>query len=124
MELSAAQQERYARHLILDDFGGEGQERLLCGAVRVIGAGEAALWTARYLAASGVGEVSVEVASWRDELQALGPWLSLRVADEPLRHPRPQEASPRQLGGPAESAIEGARVALAVVRSIARGEQE
>ncbi len=29
MELSAAQQERYARHLILEEFGGEGQERLL-----------------------------------------------------------------------------------------------
>ena len=30
-----AQQERYARHLILDEFGGEGQERLLAASVHV-----------------------------------------------------------------------------------------
>src|SRR3954463_5950739 len=48
MELSPAKQERYARHLILDGLGGEGQERLLAGAARVRGTGEAAHWAARY----------------------------------------------------------------------------
>jgi hypothetical protein len=124
MQLTAAQQERYARHLILDDFGGEGQERLLAAAVRVHGSGPAALWAARYLAASGVGELAVEVAGWREELQSLGPWVTVRAAGEPLVHPGPLEARPREGATASESAIEGAQAALDVVRSIALGARE
>ena len=58
MRLTEAQQERYARHLLLDELGGEGQERLRSSCVRVRGTGRAARWAARYLAASGVGHVS------------------------------------------------------------------
>jgi hypothetical protein len=114
MQLTAAQQERYARHLILDGFGGEGQERLLGASVRVRGEGVAALWAARYLAASGVGRLQVDVAAWRDELLALGPWLEL-VPDAPL------QIEPREREGPAESAVNGAQAALEVVRAIAQG---
>jgi molybdopterin-synthase adenylyltransferase len=39
MELSEAQFHRYARHLILDEVGEEGQEKLLRSRVLVIGAG-------------------------------------------------------------------------------------
>ena len=60
MDLSVGQQERYARHLLLEGWGGEGQERLLASAVRVVGTGPAALWAARYLASSGVGTLVVE----------------------------------------------------------------
>jgi hypothetical protein len=114
MQLTAAQQERYARHLILDGFGGEGQERLLGAAVRVRGEGVAALWAARYLAASGVGRLQVDVAAWRDELLALGPWLEL-VPDAPL------QIEPREREGPAESAACAPLTALEVVRAIAQG---
>ena len=55
MRLTPAQQERYARHLLLDDLGGEGQERLLSASARIRGTGRAARWAARYLAASGIG---------------------------------------------------------------------
>jgi hypothetical protein len=77
MRLTPEQEERYARHLLLDGFGGEGQERLLALSVRVRGTGVAARWAARYLAASGVGRLAVDDPSWADELRALGPWLQL-----------------------------------------------
>lgn len=114
MQLDARQQEQYARHLLLDGFGGEGQERLLEAAVQVRGSGEAARWCARYLAASGVGRLAVEVPDWADELRALGPWLTLVPA-------APFEAAPREGGGPAESAMNGALAAIETVRAIARG---
>ena len=51
--------QRYARHILLPDVGGRGQERLLAAAVEVeLGAGRAAEATAlAYLAAAGVGRV-------------------------------------------------------------------
>lgn len=121
MRLSPAQQERYARHLILDDFGGEGQERLLAAAVQVRGTGEAALWAARYLAASGIGELAVDVPAWTDELQALGPWLHIRVHGV---HSPPQTLSPPEGAGPAESARNGAQAALDAVRALVQGVKE
>lgn len=118
MELSPAQQEHYARHLILDGFGGEGQERLLSAAVRVRGTGPAALWAARYLSASGVGRLAVEVESWRGELEALGPWLQLERADIAGLA---VTVAPPEGASPSESAMNGAQAALEAVRSIARG---
>lgn len=117
MELSAAQQERYARHLILDQLGGEGQERLLSAAVQVRGQGAAALWAARYLAASGVGCLLVEVPEWREELRGLGPWLSFESGAAAA------VVSPREGASPSESAMNGAQAALNVVRDIARGQR-
>ena len=114
MQLDAGQQDHYARHLLLDGFGGEGQERLLAAAVQVEGEGEAALWCARYLASSGVGRLAVEVPAWADELRALGPWLLL--VDSAGRRVAPLDGS-----GPAESAMNGARAAIEVVRAVARG---
>jgi hypothetical protein len=126
MKLSAEQQESYARHLILEGFGGEGQERLLEASVRVRGDGPAALWAARYLAASGVGRLSIDVPGWAAELQALGPWLALEIAahvGEP-GNPGLREVSPPEGAGPAESAVNGAQAALTLVRAIARGARE
>jgi len=116
MRLTAVQEERYARHLILDGFGGEGQERLLAAAVRVRGGGEAAHWAARYLAASGVGRLAVDEPAWSAELKALGPWLELATF-------APFSIEPREGGSPAESAVHGAQSALDIVRAIARGER-
>ena len=39
MELNDEQFHRYARHLILDEVGEEGQEKLLASRVLVVGAG-------------------------------------------------------------------------------------
>jgi hypothetical protein len=52
--LTDEQQERYSRHLLLDGWEGEGQERLLAARAEVIGSGLTARWATRYLAASGV----------------------------------------------------------------------
>jgi molybdopterin/thiamine biosynthesis adenylyltransferase len=74
MDLSAEQQERYSRHLLLEGFD---QEKVLQASVAVRGKGQAAHWAARYLASSGVGRLQVDEPAWREELRALGPWLRL-----------------------------------------------
>jgi adenylyltransferase/sulfurtransferase len=59
MELSEEQFRRYARHLILDEVGEEGQERLLASRVLVIGAGGLGSPLLLYLAAAGIGTLGV-----------------------------------------------------------------
>ncbi|MDP1649795.1 MAG: HesA/MoeB/ThiF family protein [Rubrivivax sp.] len=50
---------RYARHLMLDDFGVEGQQRLLRSHALVIGAGGLGSPVAMYLGTAGVGRITV-----------------------------------------------------------------
>jgi adenylyltransferase/sulfurtransferase len=57
--LDAAQLDRYARHVIMDDVGPDGQERLLDGAVLVVGAGGLGSPVLQYLAAAGIGRLGV-----------------------------------------------------------------
>jgi molybdopterin/thiamine biosynthesis adenylyltransferase len=59
MELSEEQFRRYARHLILDEVGEEGQEKLLQSRVLVIGAGGLGSPLLMYLAAAGVGTIGI-----------------------------------------------------------------
>jgi adenylyltransferase/sulfurtransferase len=53
------QLDRYARHLVLKEIGGEGQRRLLDSSVILVGAGGIGCPALQYLAAAGVGRVTV-----------------------------------------------------------------
>jgi molybdopterin-synthase adenylyltransferase len=55
--LSDEQLDRYARHIVLKEIGGEGQKRLLTSKVAVIGAGGIGSPAIQYLAAAGVGTI-------------------------------------------------------------------
>jgi hypothetical protein len=128
MRLTEAQQERYARHLLLDHLGGEGQERLLSSCVRVRGTGQAVRWAARYLAASGVGTLVLEDEAAAAECRELSPDVRVLNPLDPnvdlyrgldvhldLDLDLPPRAARRQ--PPAER---GAMAALAALRDLVR----
>src|SRR3974377_2418433 len=108
MELSEEQFQRYARHLILDEVGEEGQIKLLSSRVLVVGAGGLGSPMLLYLAAPGVGTIGInapdrvdltnlqrqivhatdrigalKVDSARDALAAVNPGVSVEA--HPLR---------------------------------------
>jgi hypothetical protein len=101
--LTAGQQERYARHLLLDGFD---QDKLRAASFRIRGNGPAALWAARYLAASGCGAVVVDDPAWQDELRRLGPWTALSGATE------------TGIDLPSGGAAEGVAAALDAIRRV------
>jgi molybdopterin-synthase adenylyltransferase len=59
MNLTDAQLDRYARHIVLRDVGGGGQAKLLSSHILLIGAGGIGCPAIQYLAAAGVGTISV-----------------------------------------------------------------
>ena len=59
MSFSPEEVERYARHLVLSDIGGPGQQRLKAATVVIVGAGGVGGPAALYLAAAGVGTLRI-----------------------------------------------------------------
>lgn len=57
--MQQSQVERYARHLVLKEIGGPGQQALLAAKVCIVGAGGLGGPAGLYLAAAGVGEITL-----------------------------------------------------------------
>ncbi len=58
-DMNDAQLLRYSRHILLDEIGIDGQERLLASHALIIGAGGLGSPAAMFLAAAGVGRISI-----------------------------------------------------------------
>ncbi|GBU18321.1 MULTISPECIES: molybdopterin-synthase adenylyltransferase MoeB [Methylobacterium] len=59
MALAPEEVERYARHLVLPEVGGPGQNRLKAARVLVVGAGGLGAPLIQYLAAAGIGTIGI-----------------------------------------------------------------
>ncbi|MEP0940913.1 MAG: molybdopterin-synthase adenylyltransferase MoeB [Rhizobiaceae bacterium] len=57
--LAPEETERYARHLVLPEIGGPGQQKLKAASVVVVGAGGLGAPALQYLAAAGIGHLTI-----------------------------------------------------------------
>ena len=80
MPLSDAQRRRYARHFVLGDIGEAGQEKLLDSHVAILGCGGLGSPAAGYLAAMGVGSLTL-IDGDRVELSNLQRQILFETAD-------------------------------------------
>jgi adenylyltransferase/sulfurtransferase len=67
---------RYARQMVLPEVGGVGQERLRAASAHARSEAEAL-----YLAAAGVGSLTVESVGIAEAARALNPLVEVRVAN-------------------------------------------
>ncbi len=88
--LSDAQLDRYARHIVLREIGGGGQAQLLNSHVVVIGAGGIGSPALQYLAAAGIGRLTI-IDDDHVDLSNLQRQTLFGTAD--IEHPKAQAAA-------------------------------
>ena len=125
MTFSAMELERYARHLVLPEIGGPGQQKLRAARALVIGAGGLGSPAIQYLAAAGIGTLRVvdddDVSLSNLQRQVIHAMLDLgrskvaSAADAVARlnpHCRVEPVHERLTEGNAAGLLEGVTVAL------------
>lgn len=91
MALSADQIQRYARHIVLREIGGAGQNALLASTVAIIGAGGLGGPAGMYLAAAGVGRLTlidddvVELSNLQRQIQFIDADMNTGKAEAMAR---------------------------------------
>jgi len=96
MGLTEEQIERYSRHIMLEQVGGAGQEKLLSSKVVIVGAGGLGSPAALYLAAAGVGTIGIVDAD-KVELANLHRQIIHHTADLGLEKVKSAETKMRAI---------------------------
>ena len=84
--------ERYARHLVLREVGGPGQQKLKSASVLIVGAGGLGSPLSLYLAAAGVGTI---ILADPDEVERSNLQRQVIYADDDLGRPKVDAAADR-----------------------------
>jgi molybdopterin/thiamine biosynthesis adenylyltransferase len=84
--------ERYARHLVLREVGGPGQQKLKAASVLIVGAGGLGAPAALYLAAAGVGTI---ILADPDEVDRSNLQRQVIYAEDDLHRPKVEAAADR-----------------------------
>lgn len=95
MSFSDEEVERYARHLVLREVGGPGQQKLKAARVLIVGAGGLGAPASLYLAAAGVGEI---VLADPDVVDRSNLQRQVIYAETDLGKPKAQASADRLTG--------------------------
>lgn len=87
--------ERYARHLVLREVGGPGQQKLKAASVLLVGAGGLGAPAAMYLAAAGVGTI---ILADPDEVDRSNLQRQVIYAEDDLGRPKVDASADRLAG--------------------------
>jgi len=109
MSFTDEEVERYARHLVLREVGGPGQQKLKAARVLIVGAGGLGSPAALYLAAAGVGSLTLVDP---DRVDRTNLQRQVLYSEDDLGHAKVDAAVERLLGLNADIEVEGRTVAL------------